>query len=94
MKIELEMKMKLQYLKRLHEYDDKFKLITKDQMQKGFEISLKVKEFDKPEEYLSEDELLCLSAYYEYMALIESDNLKKYPIDDDFEFDPTDLEEE
>lgn len=80
-------------LKELQEYDKIYQDVTEEQLQKGFEISLTVKEFDEPEEYLSEPDLFCLSAFYQYQAIIESKRLKELS-DDDYKFLPEDLEEE
>jgi len=88
------MKIDIELLNLLREYKDIFKNITEQQITKGYELSLNVKEFDSPEEYLDEEELFCLSAYYEYQALIESKKLNEQDNGDDYVFDPEDLEEE
>jgi len=88
------MKIDYEILKLLREYDDLFKNVTEKQLLKGYQLSLEVKEFDSPEEYLDEEELFCLSAYYEYQAQIESKKLNEQDDGDDYVFDPEDLEEE
>lgn len=88
------MKIENEFLKLLRAYDDLFKNVTEKQLLKGYQLSLEVKEFDSPEEYLSEEDLFCLSAFYEYQAQIESKKLNEQDDGDDYVFDPEDLEEE
>jgi hypothetical protein len=46
-----------------------FKGVTTEQVAKGQKLSELVSEGDRPEEYLNEADLYCLSAFYEYQAI-------------------------
>lgn len=67
-----------------------FTNLTSEQLQKGYTISLTVKDGDSPEDYCTKEELYCLSAFYEYEAAIKSNELKKID-EDDYVFQPEDF---
>lgn len=46
-----------------------FKDVTAEQVSKGEQLSELVSEGDRPEEYLDEADLYCLSAFYECQAI-------------------------
>lgn len=58
----------LDYLEKLQEHP-LFVAATPGQIIKGSSIAATVQEGDRPEEYLDEKDLYCLSAFYEYQAI-------------------------
>lgn len=70
------------------------KSITVEQLKHGWELSKNVKEFDSPDEYLNGDELLHLSAFYEYKAEEEAIELRNDPDYEPYIFDEDDLVDE
>lgn len=59
-----------------------FKNLTEADLLCGYQTSLKVKEFDSPDEWLENLELLQLSFFYEYQAEKRSQQLKQEGEDD------------
>ena len=55
-----------------------------DQIKKGKEISLDVKDFDSPEDYLSPEDLTSLAVYYCFENAVNSEHLKGLS-DEEFE---------
>ena len=70
---------------------NQFSQITESYLQTGERLSKSVKDFDRPEENLSAQELLALSAYYEYVAEIES--RKELAPSDEYKFDEEDMQD-
>ena len=62
-------------------------------IEKGYELSKKVKPFERPEETLSPIELSQLSAFYEYSAIEKAEALAGKPFEE-FPFDPEDLDDD
>ena len=56
------------YLAALNEHPE-FSEATPAQVAKGQQLSELVNEGDRPEDYLSEADLYCISAFYEYQAI-------------------------
>ena len=69
-----------------------FENLTLEQLNKGYAISLTVKDGDSPEDFCSKNELFCLSAFYEYEAAIKSNELREIGIDE-YVFEDSDLVE-
>ena len=59
-----------------------FKNLTDADLLSGYQTSLKVKEFDSPDEWLESLALLQLSFFYEYQAEKKSQQLKQEGEDD------------
>ena len=83
------MDFKIELIKELQEYDDLYKNAVVSELQRGYEISKTIKEFDSPEDFLNETDLFLLSQYYAYQNIVQS----KEPISDEdlYIFDDEDL---
>jgi hypothetical protein len=68
------------YLAALNKHPQ-FSEATTAQVAKGQQLSELVNEGDRPEDYLSEADLYCLSAFYEYQAIERQADLLS--VDDD-----------
>lgn len=64
----MKAKLNKDYLAALNEHPE-FSGATPAQVAKGQQLSELVNEGDRPEDYLSEADLYCLSAFYEYQAI-------------------------
>lgn len=78
-----------QTIEELREYKEMYSGAKETELADGYELSKKVKEFDNPEDYLSENELFLLSQFYEYMNIIESKSIEQ---GDDYIFDEEDID--
>jgi hypothetical protein len=83
------MDFKQQIIDELREYDNLYKKANTKELIAGFEISKQVKEFDSPEDYLSEQDLFLLSQYYSYVNIADS---KLIAAGDEYIFDEEDLD--
>ncbi len=79
------MRFKIKIIEELKKYDKIFSKANQDDLEKGRIISTSVKEFDHPEFYLNEHDLLLLSQYYTYVGICNS----KKPLakEDEYNFD-------
>lgn len=80
------------YIEQLKKEFPEFVNITENDLMVGQEIDYTLEDFDRPEETLNEQELISLSAYYEYKAIEMQEMLKDDK--DEYEFDIDDLVEE
>jgi hypothetical protein len=81
------MDFKIEIIKELQWYDNLYKNAKINELQKGFEISKTIKEFDSPEDFLNENDLFLLSQFYAYRNIEESKNIDG----EDYVFDDEDL---
>lgn len=88
------MKIDEKLLVKLREHDKIYEFVTEEQIQRGLFLSKSVKDFDRPEDTLDKENLFCLSAYYEYLAKVNSDLLKDVEFNDGYEFDLGDDDDE
>lgn len=76
-----------EYIDELREYDKPFENATEEQLQRGYEISKDVKDFDRPEQYLNQDDLIAFSSFCAYIAIVNS----KEDLEEPYAFDREDL---
>lgn len=81
------MDFKIEIIEELKLYDNLYKNANLDELQKGYEISKGIKEFDSPEEFLGEGDLFMLSQFYAYKNIDESKNVEG----EEYVFDEEDL---
>ena len=81
------MDFKIELIKELQEYDDLYKNAVVSELQRGYEISKTIKEFDSPEDFLNETDLFLLSQYYAYQNIVDS----KAELEEEYVFDDEDL---
>lgn len=71
----------------LKEYDALYENATLQELEKGYEISKTIKEFDSPEDFLNETDLFLLSQFYSYKNIedskLEDDDEDEYVFDDE-----------
>jgi hypothetical protein len=77
------------YIEQLKKDFPEFVNITEKDLMVGQEIDSTLEDFDRPEETLNEQELISLSAYYEYKAIEMQEMLKDDK--DEYEFELEDL---
>ena len=81
------MDFKIEIIEELKLYDNLYKNANLDELQKGYEISKGIKEFDNPEDFLAEGDLFLLSQFYAYKNIDESKNVEG----EEYVFDEEDL---